>query len=57
MCEVLLNKGCDVNQVASFPPFGIKMSPLSYAVTQSNKKMVELLLNYGGDPTITDDFG
>lgn len=57
VCEVLLNKGCDVNQVASFPPFGIKMSPLSYAVTQSNKKMVELLLNYGGDPTITDDFG
>ena len=57
LCEALLQKGCDVNEVASFPPFNIKMSPLSYAVTQFNKEMVRFLLKHGCDPTITDDFG
>lgn len=53
----MIEKGCDVHKQAKFPPFYIRLSPLSHAVAQGNIELVKLLLQNGCSSTATDEFG
>lgn len=52
MTKKLLDFGADVNQACN-----ANNRPLHFAVRSSQLEMVELLLNYGADKTLTNDYG
>jgi ankyrin repeat protein len=52
MVEILLNNGCDVNQIDNHG-----WTPLHYAASNRLEEIIKVLIDYGADRTIKDIWG